>query len=274
MIEIKFTDVETMQPATLRNIKGMFEVLAVYAETLAAPRQPIDPYAESRPLDEPRAATLVIPPVAPVGVPSTAAEKVFSGPTADQIAALTVSPKPPAGAGIDVDTHGLPWDGRIHSSSKAKVADGSWRQKRNLDPDLLSKVVLELKRTMQLPGAVAPTVVPPPPFVQPAVVLAPAPTNITPSVPVPPIPPTVGAVTTASPNNAATTASPNNAVTTASPNSFLTLMKGITAGYANKTITQEMINAAVTRAGVPSLPMLAQRHDLIPGVATELGVAL
>jgi len=259
MIEIKFTDVETMQPATLRNIKGMFEVLAVYAEKLSSG-------GDTSVLATPKVAAVFQPPIV-TDLP-TFANPAFVAPPIAPVApppAPVVAPVIPQAAGIDVDTHGLPWDGRIHSSSKAKIADGSWRQKRNLDPDLLSRVTAELKRTMQLPGAVAPTVVPPPPFVQPAVVLAPAPTNITPSVPVPPIPPSAGA---------ATTASPNNAATTASPNSFLTLMKGITAGYANKTITQEMINAAVTRAGVPSLPMLAQRHDLIPGVATELGVAL
>ena len=54
----------------------------------------------------------------------------------------------------------MPWDGRIHSSSKAKVADGTWRQKRNLDPALLSSVTAELKQTMGLGVAVSSTSTP------------------------------------------------------------------------------------------------------------------
>jgi hypothetical protein len=51
-------------------------------------------------------------------------------------------------------------------------------------------------------------------------------------------------------------------------------MRGITAGFADKSITQENISMACSSVGVPSLPMLSQRPDLIGKVALVLGVVL
>lgn len=150
----------------------------------------------------------------------------------------------------------MPWDGRIHSSSKAKVADGTWRQKRNLDPALLSSVTAELKQTMGLGVAVAP---PPPPFAASVAPPAPPASSTPPAPPIPTPPPSAGVAPTASPS---------------SGNPFLALMKHVTAGFAAKSITQEMINAAVQGVGLPSLPMLVNQPDKIPAVAAELGIAL
>ena len=51
-------------------------------------------------------------------------------------------------------------------------------------------------------------------------------------------------------------------------------MKKITEGYTAKTLTQADIAVAVQLVGLPSLPMLASRPDLIPSVATALGLTL
>jgi hypothetical protein len=51
-------------------------------------------------------------------------------------------------------------------------------------------------------------------------------------------------------------------------------MQKITAAFAAKTLDQAAIGAAVQAAGLPSLPMLASRPDLVPVVATALGLAL
>lgn len=59
----------------------------------------------------------------------------------------------PAG---ETDVNGLPYDDRIHSGTKAKNNDGSWRNKRGVDPALLASVTAELKAKA---GAAAP---PPP----------------------------------------------------------------------------------------------------------------
>ena len=234
MIKISFENVESMEPVMLRNVAGMFEVLAQYAEKLsAAIPAPIAPIAAFKPMVLSEAGP-TIPPAPPVVLAGAAA--------------------PPPG--IDVDAAGMPWDGRIHSSSKAKVADGTWRQKRNLDPALLSSVTAELKQTMGLGVAVAP---PPPPFAASVAPPAPPASSTPPAPPIPTPPPSAGVAPTASPS---------------SGNPFLALMKHVTAGFAGKSITQEMINAAVQGVGLPSLPMLVNQPDKIPAVAAALGIAL
>lgn len=170
-----------------------------------------------------------------------------------------VSPATPP-AGIDVDVKGYPWDGRIHSSSRAKVADGSWRQRRNLDPVVLAAVERELQQTMGLPVTTAAPVSPlsPPPAVVP-----PAPFALSAVPPVPPVSisptPLAGAAPSAFPSETA---------------GFPALMTKLTAAFVAKTITQEQILAAVQSVGLPSLPMLVSRPDLVVPVATALGIAL
>ncbi|AHF03418.1 recombinase RecT [Marichromatium purpuratum 984] len=43
-----------------------------------------------------------------------------------------------------VDARGIPWDERIHSSSRARTADGSWRRKRGVDPMTVERIEREL----------------------------------------------------------------------------------------------------------------------------------
>ena len=51
-------------------------------------------------------------------------------------------------------------------------------------------------------------------------------------------------------------------------------MQAVTSLVAAKTLTGAKIQEAVVAAGLPSLPMLASRPDLIPAVATSLGITL
>lgn len=49
----------------------------------------------------------------------------------------------PAPAPGGVDAEGYPWDERIHASSRATVADGTWRKKRGVDDALVAEVRAE-----------------------------------------------------------------------------------------------------------------------------------
>lgn len=84
-------------------------------------------------------------------------------------------PEPPA-TPPSVDAAGLPWDARIHSESKATVADGTWRKRRGVDPELVKQVEAELRGepavaatpevtepSASIPVPPAPAVIPPPP---------------------------------------------------------------------------------------------------------------
>ena len=58
---------------------------------------------------------------------------------------------PPTGSHSETDAKGLPWDERIHASSKAKTKDGSWRTKRGVDEKFLADVEFELRAKAQAP---------------------------------------------------------------------------------------------------------------------------
>lgn len=66
-----------------------------------------------------------------------------------------------------LDSAGMPWDGRIHSSSRAFLSDGTWRQRRNTNPFTVAAVTAQLRAAL---GAPAPSVPPAP--VDPALVAA------------------------------------------------------------------------------------------------------
>ena len=57
-----------------------------------------------------------------------------------------------------VDSRGLPWDSRIHSSNKEQGKDGVWRRRRGVDPELEKQVEAELfaAKGVTPPGQVKP----------------------------------------------------------------------------------------------------------------------
>ena len=96
------------------------------------------------------------PPIAPVAPMATSPEptSAFAQAAATSVAPATPVAPPiaaPAPSG-DRDKNGLPWDGRIHASSKALVADGSWRMKRGVDDALVATVTAELRAAAAAPA--------------------------------------------------------------------------------------------------------------------------
>ena len=49
----------------------------------------------------------------------------------------------------ELDSEGIPWDKRIHSASRGKVKDGTYRQKRNLEAEFVETIKAELKRKIE-----------------------------------------------------------------------------------------------------------------------------
>lgn len=89
-----------------------------------------------------------------------------------------------------LDKNGLPWDGRIHSSSKNKNSDGSWRYLRGVDKDLVGIVEAELR---QVTSNDAPPPPPPPVVVEESAKADDAPPPPPPVNDAPPPPPPVAA---------------------------------------------------------------------------------
>lgn len=65
----------------------------------------------------------------------------------------------------ELDVAGTPWDARIHTGTKSKNADGTWRKKRGVSNELYNKVIAEIT-----------SAAPPPPPAQ--TIDVPVPTNL------------------------------------------------------------------------------------------------
>ena len=255
-ITITVANLDTMPPEGVRRVAGLFQVIADYQNGLVNN----EPFPK---LD--------------MDVPEQSAE-----PDIDATIAHTVTK---TASGIEVDAQGLPWDGRIHASSRAKVVDGTWRLRRGVDDQIVTAVKRELQIAMG-----APTIAPAPEFVMSAPVVESD--DMTqffkePEVPLPIVPPPpfvntvvppvtsvdishlqeVGAAQTVSHTSPAQTVSHTSPALT-----FMKLMQLITAKYQAKELDQAMIQAAITKVGLPSLPMLGSRPDLVQSVADELGI--
>ena len=215
-------------------------------------------------------------PVAATHVTQAEREAVHAPlPELDEVPALNVFAVPQA-PGIEVDAKGMPWDHRIHASSRAKVADGTWRQRRNLDDALLAQVEQELKQVMGLPAPAASeaqTVIPTAPTTPiealGQAVAVPTPPPFVPSVVVPAAPVAIAPPPPSTPAGVATTAFPSSA-----PVTFPQLVTRITKMLAAKELQQADITAACASLGIPHMPALASRPDLVPMMATALGIAL
>lgn len=155
----------------------------------------------------------------------------------------------PASTTADRDSAGIPWDERIHASTKTKTANGNWTRRRNTDDAVFNAVMAELKG-----GAKEATA-------QEAF------TNPTPSaVPAPPATggfsapvstPEAGDQTSSSGPSAPTTASPSDVpppppAAAAGPVTFPTLMVKITKAKVPKDVVDGIL-ASFDLKGVAAL---------------------
>jgi len=170
----------------------------------------------------------VAPPVAEAPTPASAQPPVTEEPAAE----------PTGTNGVELDAEGLPWDARIHASTKTKKADGCWKAKRGVSAELVQQVTAELRQLMALPAPAPATEAPAPATEAPTPATeAPAPTPVAPPAPQAP------------------TAEP-------APADFMSLVGAI----GRMGVTQDQIQAAL-QASCPGqhFQALAARPDLIPG---------
>ena len=103
-------------------------------------------------------AALPTVPEAPTAIsaPAPSAPSPAAPPSAPVAVAPTAPAAPSSPAGVELDSKGLPWDRRIHSETKAKIADGSWRKKRGTADTYLQQVEAELRGAGAAPAVSAP----------------------------------------------------------------------------------------------------------------------
>lgn len=73
-------------------------------------------------------------------------------------APVAIVPTVPTPASAELDSAGLPWDKRIHASSRNKLQDGTWRMMRGVDKAVVESVEAELRAVQAIPVPVAPVV--------------------------------------------------------------------------------------------------------------------
>lgn len=162
-------------------------------------------------------------------------------PAPPETPAATITPP-----GVDLDSTGLPWDGRIHGSAKKKLAkDQTWKKVRNVDPALVEQVEAELRAAMAAPAPIA-----------------------TIETTAPPAPPETPAATTPPPIVETTT--PTTPPTPPAEITWPVFMAKVTNAMALGTLTDVRILEVVNKHGLASLPLLSARPDFIPAVNAEL----
>lgn len=269
-VEIRIIHPATTDPIELRSVIAMLQEFVAAATPYAAGGNPstmppvieegkhgsVVREAEETATVSPEAFAALVPtPPAPhlkVSLPGVtsrdqAAASAFAPPAP---APIVLPLAPPATGAFDKDN--LPWDGRIHATTKTKTVEGVWKKKRGVEQAEVDRVVAELQAAQMAPesrpepaAATTPevpvfTLVPPPPLASSAA------SPIVP--PAPPAPP-VGI-------------------------SFPAFMSHVTAGVTSQRFTREDVAEACVKSGVPNLPGLINRPDLIPAVARELGLMI
>ena len=212
-------------------------------------------------------------PTAPVELPASSPlpTAAFAPPVPTvPSAAPTVAPPtaPPAASGsVERDSKGMPYDGRIHSASKNKVADGSWRYKRGVD----EAVVIAVEAELRTAASAAPVGGVGTPWPFPAEGAAPVPqVPVAAAAPVVvPVQPAVAPPPVVTPPPAASVAVP---VAPVAGMTYEQLMAALPPKIVSGELTAQQLQQACEQFGVPSIAALATRPDLVPAVAAILGL--
>lgn len=225
------------------------------------------PSAQPAPTAAPFTAAAAPVPTAPVestaGAPAPTTAFAQTAAITPPPAAPAAPPTAPPAASGERDSKGMPWDGRIHSSSKAKVADGSWRYKRGVDAAVIAPIEAEIRATLAAPAVAVGGAAPAfgaHPFQQPAPVVAPPVASPVPAAP-------VAAAPVAPPPPAAPVAVP---VAPATAMTYEALMASLPPKIVSGELTASQMQEACEQYGVASIAALAQRPDLVPFIAAAL----
>lgn len=183
----------------------------------------------------------------------------FSIPSDDEPSPEEAFTAAPTTAADTLDKAGLPWDSRIHAGSRTKTENGLWKKKRGIDSITVSGVEGELRKLMAIPAPVAVSAA--------SIAETLGHSYAVPHTPAPPPPPPPAnpTVAAAEPTAAAVPSAP-----VAGGNAFIDLITKASLAVGQNKLTQEQITAACVSCGIPALPLLANRLDLVPQVSATI----
>lgn len=196
--------------------------------------------------------------------PEIAPTASAAAPVATLPLALTATP--------ELDINSIPWDDRIHSTTRAKNQDGTWRYRRNLDPQTRDMVMIELRARagaapvpagtppLPTPPAAAPPP-PPPPVTLPAPGAVPVPTPSPARLPDSSEPNVVPPVSGATPP-------PPPSGEVVDFNSFIRRVNYACQQLKTHTIAQ--VQDACKAEGCGNIPDVVNHKDKIPAILARL----
>lgn len=163
---------------------------------------------------------------------------------------------------VPLDKEGLPWDGRIHASTKTFIADGSWKLRRGVDPAEVEKVKVQLKELMAVPtvtiGSASHVPTPIMPTVDPTITMRQL-TEI-----VPPISGPVGIPTPPPPKSHYLIDQQPATVT------LTDLIARMSAAIVAGKMTQATVSEMCAKHGVSEFILLSSRPDLLPLIDADM----
>ena len=139
----------------------------------------------------------------------------------------------------------MPWDARIHASSKEKNKDGTWRVKRGADKAEVARILAEIT-PMALPPAAPPM------------------------PPIPPVPPAAPPAAPVSVPAGAPVASGLPPSADAPVNPFVELMQHVMLQVRSSKITNAEVMECAAKFGIVRLDELSAKVELIPQVRAAI----
>jgi hypothetical protein len=149
------------------------------------------------------------------------------------------------------DSNGLPWDIRIHAGSRGVNKDGTWKARKNLDPNEKVRVEAELRGALAVNAALAPAAAPLLPAALAAI----------------PAPPTGAAVPAAPAAGLTGTGHPI-------PTAFPELMELAAQAMGAQRLTTARITEVLAPFGLVSLAQLSYTENAVAPVAQALAALL
>jgi hypothetical protein len=172
--------------------------------------------------------------------------------------ALPAAPPPPPGPSVpaELDSRGYPWDGRIHASNRAKKIDGSWKNRRGVDANMIVAVEAQTKPGAAAVGAPPPVTIPGFPMASPTAQIAAVPTVsavsafVVGAANLPPVPPVAATALIVPPPPAPMPGNVAPAAAEPSTIDFRGLMVKIQTATSAGKLTTEQVNAALASVGL------------------------
>lgn len=248
----------TASPRVIRVARIIAQALNEVADVLEDPSlAPIVevPAAEGKPqtaTDAPSSAGAESSTTAPAAAPAsttTSSETAPPAPASPQTTAETApaDAAPAHAPAVELDARGLPWDARIHSSSRAKLKNLEWKLVRGVDPALVATVEAELRAVMApAPSATAATN-PDAENLDTAAIFGGGAAPVAPVAPVAP-------------------AAPAAPVAPAAPAAYSAedVFPRVTKYFATGAVTKPEVDKLLAELGIAALPLIMARTDVIP----------